>query len=502
MQNFEKPTLILLVIASCTVMSMSITQAQSGIGSISPRQALEIRGTALISQGGTLASPASGVVRIGQNNNLPIATLNRGVQTYFDSDWHYSGLRSITATRLNAVSVWGDGQEDDYQFIHFTGGNERTVMHLDGQSLDVGIGTDAPAGRLHLAKTGGTGTTNPTQLVIQNNSAGGGSQIQFIENTNSPATNSMRLRYNSNSAGFRNALEVTDGSGAVLTSIDAASGNMGVGGYSPTGAVGETKFTVDGAIRSRTGFPQFQLGDDEQIIGRFADQLAVVNYTQGSTLYLSDIHVFGDVPVAGIYRPTMAVDPNQVRVGIGNRIWDQNGPDATLHIIPANGDNALEIENMPFAPNGSYRRLLHNSFTNVVYRSRSNTNQNGFSASDGRLKNISAKLDGVLGRVEKLQTIVYQYKPESETGLDLDTVTVHYGVIAQEVQKVFPELVEESSEYLHVNYEELSIVLLEAVKELNAKNKDMEERMTRLELTLGRDHEVIDSNFKSTTGKK
>ena len=45
------------------------------------------------------------------------------------------------------------------------------------------------------------------------------------------------------------------------------------------------------------------------------------------------------------------------------------------------------------------------------------------------------------------------------------------GVIAQELQKVFPELVTEENDELSVNYNGLIAVLIEAVKELS-KDKD------------------------------
>lgn len=56
------------------------------------------------------------------------------------------------------------------------------------------------------------------------------------------------------------------------------------------------------------------------------------------------------------------------------------------------------------------------------------------------------------------------------------------GVIAQDVEAVFPELVETTPEGVkRVNYTGLVGVLVEAVKELKAKNDALEKRVAELE---------------------
>ena len=52
------------------------------------------------------------------------------------------------------------------------------------------------------------------------------------------------------------------------------------------------------------------------------------------------------------------------------------------------------------------------------------------------------------------------------------------GVIAQEVQQILPSAVEEGSDgYLKVKYHRLIPLLLESVKDLQAENKILKERM-------------------------
>ena len=59
------------------------------------------------------------------------------------------------------------------------------------------------------------------------------------------------------------------------------------------------------------------------------------------------------------------------------------------------------------------------------------------------------------------------------------------GVIAQEVEALFPEMVLTDSEgYKSVDYSRLTPVLIEAVKELNKQNEELTTRMDKMEKQL------------------
>ena len=66
-----------------------------------------------------------------------------------------------------------------------------------------------------------------------------------------------------------------------------------------------------------------------------------------------------------------------------------------------------------------------------------------------------------------------RYNLESELAVKLNTADdKQIGLIAQEVKEVLPEVVNSPEEgYSSVNYSRLSAVLIEAVKELRAKNE-------------------------------
>jgi hypothetical protein len=58
------------------------------------------------------------------------------------------------------------------------------------------------------------------------------------------------------------------------------------------------------------------------------------------------------------------------------------------------------------------------------------------------------------------------------------------GVLAQDIEKVFPELVSESKGVKSVNYQGLVPVLINALKEQDSKMKEQESRIERLEKLL------------------
>lgn len=78
------------------------------------------------------------------------------------------------------------------------------------------------------------------------------------------------------------------------------------------------------------------------------------------------------------------------------------------------------------------------------------------SLSDEKLKKDISTIDGALDKVKQLRGVDYTWKESEEKSK---------GVIAQELQEVFPELVSESESGLSVNYNGIIGVLIEAIKE-------------------------------------
>jgi len=85
-----------------------------------------------------------------------------------------------------------------------------------------------------------------------------------------------------------------------------------------------------------------------------------------------------------------------------------------------------------------------------------------YATSDKRLKINATPIDSALEKVKKLSGIKFEWAPESgHSGED-------YGVIAQDVEKVMPEIVvTRENGYKAIRYEKLIPLLIEAIKELD-----------------------------------
>ena len=98
--------------------------------------------------------------------------------------------------------------------------------------------------------------------------------------------------------------------------------------------------------------------------------------------------------------------------------------------------------------------------------------------SDIRLKKDIEPLKNVLPDVMKLNGYSYYWKANKDTARQI-------GVLAQEVQKIFPQLVKADDKgMLGVNYVELIPVLLTAVKEQQKEIDELNERIAKIEAML------------------
>ena len=127
--------------------------------------------------------------------------------------------------------------------------------------------------------------------------------------------------------------------------------------------------------------------------------------------------------------------------------------------------------------------------------------------SDERLKKEITPIGNTLSKINQLNGYNYYLKSDS---LNKELKT---GVIAQEVEKVFPNLVLDRPDgYFAVEYQGLIPILLEAIKEQQVIiddikkelseqqqiNNDQESRITTMEGKLDQLLELINSNGQST----
>jgi hypothetical protein len=102
-----------------------------------------------------------------------------------------------------------------------------------------------------------------------------------------------------------------------------------------------------------------------------------------------------------------------------------------------------------------------------------------YESSDERLKNLLTPVEVSLEKLSQLRKIYYTWK-------EGDDKKRHIGLVAQDVQKIYPELVEEDEETgnLSMSYDKVSVLALAAIDVLYKENKELKDRLFKLEQIL------------------
>jgi hypothetical protein len=105
--------------------------------------------------------------------------------------------------------------------------------------------------------------------------------------------------------------------------------------------------------------------------------------------------------------------------------------------------------------------------------------QIAIAVSDERLKKNIKPISDVFTKLESLKPVEFDWRWDEFTNIaDRKDHPHSFGLIAQDVQKSFPEAVIENSDgFLTVDYKLLTAPLIEAVKILRAENDDLKQRL-------------------------
>jgi hypothetical protein len=183
----------------------------------------------------------------------------------------------------------------------------------------------------------------------------------------------------------------------------------------------------------------------------------------------------------GTSKPTVANDV------VGQMVWIGQGNDAdyasaaVINTITTGGDitrsnqvSKLEFQTKNSGSNGCATRL-------TIAGDGTFTGSSSNDISDERLKENITNIDNGLDTINKLQGRTFTWKEEA----DMSKGT-KYGLIAQELEKVLPDLVynesgirqkEDGEYYKSITMNGIIPVLIEAVKELSAKVTELESKL-------------------------
>ncbi len=330
-----------------------------------------------------------------------------------------------------------------------TGLAERFRVDYSG---NVGIGETNPAVPLHISRDNSTQAEN-IALILDNNATEDGTQIGML--------------FRCMTGGANTDFEIYG---------EAQSSNTMDLVFESDGSVERMRLKADGDLQISRYLEH--LGDTNSYLGwSAADDFRI--YTGGRELLRLDEGTDPDV---------LNFMSTNFSMSTGGELKLLNNGGAKI-IFSGNGANPTSTEASIYDQSGVGLTL---SAHNVSIRNYDGTNMIesarfvhdkltcagdviGYgSPSDVRLKENIKPIESALDKVSKLQGVTFDWK-KSDSILDIKK---DVGFIAQDVQKVVPELVRENSDgMLSMRHQGITPILLEAIKELKAEIEDLKKKI-------------------------
>jgi len=237
-----------------------------------------------------------------------------------------------------------------------------------------------------------------------------------------------------------------EGDGSQLTGVAPIAGtNIDVTG---TTVSVTDDITISGTITAATGTFVYQIFESSSTIitsgsNVFGNDEADIQQITGSIFNTGSFNVSGSSMLSGSLSTTGSVE--------------------IIGAVSASSTGRFLSLGINTAPSGVAGAILA---TNDVV---------AFASSDERLKENLEPIGSAVDKVQQLTGYTYNWIPMEGVHVYGDMKDV--GVIAQEVEKVLPELVSDRENgYKAVKYEKLTAILIEAVKELSNRVKGLEQR--------------------------
>lgn len=450
-----------------------------GIGTNSPSSRLEVIGSTKLDTlevtGSTLTNTITTTTGGAGGGAVYFGNANHGVGRGDSAD-----ISSETSGNDVVLYTAGGGG-----VIFAPGKNEQMRVQENG---NVGVGINDPTAKLHVA--GGRLQVNPqSQGAIR---VLGPGDCRYLCYNDGGVAEWAWGQKSQNDSHWKLSM-LNNGNEVDMISANPMNGNVGIGISDP-----QFKLHVDGSLKCpnvlTTGVRNT---DGELYLG--ADQTAAssLNYNtphNTSIFYgTTPTAVFGNgrIGFGGVTAPdrelhargTLRLD-RQAATSIIMTTWEDGDFSSGVPVKSFNiGTDATGFKISDIGSNvggGGADRLFITSSGNLGVNTSAPTESlqvngsivfNGalISESDERLKDNIETIDGALDKVTAMRGVSFSWKSgnPSKTKVIPDK---YLGFIAQEVREVVPELVHENNDgFMSVEYNNTVALLVEAVKELNAK---------------------------------
>jgi hypothetical protein len=370
------------------------------------------------------------------------------------------------------------------------GTTSTTDLDFSADSDDNGTGvinfTVHGIGAMTMANNGevGIATTNPTQALTVNGNiqvAGTGNGIYFPDGsfmgsaanlgTGITAPGNVAMLADSNNTDSTAGITLATAGTTYFNMIN--NGNIGIGNdVTPSTTLQIVPTTNNGVMIGAGAYPSWMGSNGLYVNGTFHAGTNVINSGSGVNWGASEARIIGVNPgtdtnsYLSFYTGSMATQGERMRIidngdiGIGTIT-----PDALLSIGTVAVPTATVVAD--FTNDGGECTLDPSTIGGLSCSSDMRLKKNITNLSDGSAwsfdSNITPASQNVLDKVLALNPVDYNWDVEA------DGTPQHAGFIAQEVQQVFPDLVQTNptTGYLTLDYTGLVPYTVEAIKEMN-----------------------------------
>ena len=404
-----------------------------------------------------------------------------------DSPWVFTGLNSSIAYNLNgndnapviigATSTPASLTAPTRLFID-SGNTASHIAFGNGNAVPLGITADPANGRI--------GISNQT---VPNNSVAFGSEQEITDTLNKVVVLGKGAIATANDSIVIGEASAGGSAGVAIGNHATATrdGSIAIGGLvleAGNPAWGRTVASGEGAIAIGSGVVRNQqvsmsthtiaTGTNSIAIGRTAQAMhensvaigwcatttapdQIVLGGNATTVYIPGNLIVGDVAAIGTRRAGSAA----LWTSMAGRGWGYIGT-----TNPRDG----ERNNRLFMWNGN-----GDNYSNKTV------------ISDRRLKNVGEAYTAGLEELKKLDFFHYTFKKD-------EAKTPHVGVMAQDLQKVFPDAVTEGEDgYLRIRMEDMFYAVINAVKELDTKICEVVDNLTSLSKKVDEQQQLIET---------
>ena len=427
-------------------------------------------------------------VRIDPDGHVAFKTTDLGYPDYGDdltiADSGHCGMTIRSGTSSNGTLYFSDDtgtaggtyagkiayEHANNRMLFATDTQNRMAIDSDGK---VGIGTISPSGKLHVA-----GHTSSSASIFEGSGSGDTVPLQLKVKANNGTTSTQGLYGNAGSASTDNTIVLgNSGTSGVLVN---SSGQVAIGHSSPAAELHVNK-TNAGGLGGR-----LLIQNNSSTSGSYCQLIMAPTAATADTrcVVIQAENTDGNNNQSMVFKTSPGAAPvERMRIDYSGDVYVSANTDGNEFYVNSTGSGGNDAGLSTKLP-GYNSNIYSNFFStgNNIYFVLAGSyvgyiaGNGNYYPSDSRLKKDVTDLSGSLDKIKQLRGVNFKWIDERTSGNNI-------GFIAQEVESVIPEVVGDGglpntedgeAPMKNVSYEHIVPHLVEAIKELEARVKELE----------------------------